>query len=141
MEHALTSQPWQLPMLQPVLEPRRPIEGDVDSDEFVDFFTQDVVVDPVIGSDGHTYDRFTAYKLMTEGSNLPGCSAPFTFGADNLHFRKRLRTAHPETEAAMLRRRQECIQVRRDAISEPLRFRKSAFVSAFCLKDCRDAAF
>ncbi len=35
-----------------------------------------------------------------------------SLGPDNLHFRKRLRRAHPETEDAMRRQRQACLEVR-----------------------------
>ena len=91
-------------------QPPSPKKTD-DEDEFLDSVTAKIIVDPVVGSNGCTYDRLTAYKLMTQGCNMPGCDGPFTFAADNLHFRGRLRVAHPETEEAMARQRQECFEV------------------------------
>ena len=57
----MTSQPPQPPSPQ---KPRRRIHDD--EDEFIDSITGDIIVDPVIGSNGCTYDRLTAYKLETK---------------------------------------------------------------------------
>ncbi len=89
-----------------------------DEDEFLDPITYDVIMDPVIGSNGSTYDRFTAYQLMMHGSVMPGCDEPFRICADNVHFRGRLRRAHLETEEAMRQQRYEFIEVRCDGASK-----------------------
>ncbi len=62
-------------------------------------------------SDGLTYDRWTAFKLMEGTYNMPG-TRRFTLLADNIDFRRRLRQAHPDTEATCLQRRQDCFRVR-----------------------------
>ena len=84
----------------------------VDEDEFLDPVTFELILDPVLGSNGCTYDRFTAYQLMTDSSVMPGCDGPFSIGMDNVEFRGRLRRAHPETEEAMRQQRQDCVKVR-----------------------------
>ena len=61
-------------------------------------------------SDGLTYDRWTAFKLMEGTYNMPG-TRRFALLADNIDFRRRLRQAHPDTEATCLQRRQDCFQV------------------------------
>ena len=86
-------------------------DADVDDDEFLDPITFDVIVDPEIGNDGCTCDRSTAYELMTKGSVMPGCREPFKLGADNVHFRSRLRRAHPHTEQLMRQQREDSLQV------------------------------
>ncbi len=62
-------------------------------------------------SDGLTYDRWTAFKLMEGTYNMPG-TRRFTLLADNVDFRRRLRQAHPDTEGTCLQRRKDCFQVR-----------------------------
>ena len=63
--------------------------GHAEYEEFLDPVTYDIIVDPVVGNDGCTYDRISAYELMTRGIVMPGCREPFKFGADNVHFRSR----------------------------------------------------
>ena len=116
---ALTTQRQQQPQLPQHTPPQQVLsswqdttDAAADADEFLDPITFDIIVDPVFGSNGCTYDRFTAYKLMSEACAVPGCDGPFTFGVDNVHFRGRLRRAHPETEAAMQQRRHDCLKVR-----------------------------
>ena len=43
---------------------------------------------------------------------MPGAAVGFTLGPDNVHFRGRLRRAHPETEEAMHKQRNGCVEVR-----------------------------
>ena len=90
-------------------------DADAGDSEFADPITREVIVDPVVGSDGLTYDRLTAYKLVKEGSFMPGSNGAFSFAADNVNFRSRLRAAHPETWGAMQQQRQDCLEVRCDA--------------------------
>ena len=56
--------------------------------------------------------RLTTYKLAACGSRMPGAATGFTLGPDNVHFRRRLRRAHPETEEAMHKQRKTCVEVR-----------------------------
>ncbi len=101
-----------LPEQELLATPGRATSSDAaDDDEFLDPVTFDIIVDPVIGSNGCTYDRFTAYQLMTQGSCMPGCDEPFKLVADNVHFRNLLRRAHPETAEAMRQQREDHLQV------------------------------
>ena len=56
--------------------------------------------------------RLTAYKLAVRGSNMPCAAGSLSLGPDNVHFRKRLRQAHPETEEAMRKQREACVEAR-----------------------------
>ena len=115
----LTLQPQQQqqPLPQPVPMAIGSTSADVDDDEFLDPITYDIIVDPVIGNDGCTYNRTTAYDLMTKGSVMPGCREPFKLGADNVHFRSRLRRAHPHTEQLMRQETEDSPQVQSDFAS------------------------
>ena len=43
---------------------------------------------------------------------MPCAAGRIALGPDNLDFRRRLRLAHPETEAAMREQREACVQAR-----------------------------
>ena len=73
---------------------------------------------PSAHSDGMTYDRWTAFKLVDGTCNMPG-TRRFALLADNIDFRRRLRQAHPATETTCLQRRNECIQARCERASLP----------------------
>ena len=115
MTAALTSQQPEPPSPEAPSTVSESADDAADEDEFLDPIMREVIVDPVVGNDGCTYDRFTAYQLMTQGSSMPCCDEPFRICVDNLHFRSRLRRAHPETEEAMRQQRQDCLEVLRDA--------------------------
>ena len=112
VEAALTSDPGHVLLVQPPHAAPGTRSIPVDETDFLDPLTFSVIVDPVLGTDGVTYDRLTAYRLMTEGCNMPGCAGrPFAFSAPNLYFRKHLRRAHPETAEAMQQQQQEILEV------------------------------
>jgi len=56
--------------------------------------------------------RLSLYQLAVRGSNMPCAAGRVSLGPDNLDFRRRLRRAHPATEAAMRKQREDCLQVR-----------------------------
>jgi len=65
----------------------------------------------IIGAHQHPgWRRLTAYKLAIRGSRMPGAVDGFSLGPDSVNFRRRLRQAHPETEAAMKKQREACEQ-------------------------------
>ena len=56
--------------------------------------------------------RPTAHSLADRGSRMPGAEVGLPLGPDNVHFRRRLRAAHPETEQAIhTTQRQACVRV------------------------------
>lgn len=112
VEAALTTQPRRLLAPQELPSSSQSRGDAVDEDEFLDPITFDIINDPVFGSDGCTYDRSTAYQLMTQGSVMPGCAEPFRLRADNVHFRGRLRLVHPGTEDIMRQQREDTLKVR-----------------------------
>jgi hypothetical protein len=63
---------------------------------FIDPVTYDVMEDPVVCSDGHTYDRSTAERMSTS----PFTRVPLTVLADNVDLRGAIFEANPEVCAS-----------------------------------------
>lgn len=49
------------------------------------------MVDPIVASDGHTYDRFSTFLAIDNNANMPGCdSGKFKVLVDNIGIRQTL---------------------------------------------------
>ena len=56
--------------------------------------------------------RLTAYKLAVQSSKVLGAAGHLPLGPVDVGFLKRLRQAHPETDAVMGKQREACMTVR-----------------------------